>query len=625
MPATRSRVRGVAPSPPPRPAPETHVPKHPGPPADRWAFALPALALAAAVFAQVIGFDFVNWDDDVNVLENRGVLTGDWRAIWTETVIGNYNPLAISTFAVEHALVGLAPALYHATNLGLHLACVALVFALGRRTGLGPAAAGLLAGLFAVHPMRVESVAWVTERKDVLFGALYLAALVRYEGRRRRGARGSWFWGVAALFALSLLAKIQAVSLPLAMLCLDYLRQPGLQGGPTWAGAWRREVVAKAPYFAMSLAVGLAGVYFLGESGSLTEATDYTAFDRLAVGAYAFATYLGKAVWPAVMSPLYPYPASLPWEAYASLPAVAALAAAAAWAARRGYVAAVFALAFFAVNVVFMLQVVGAGQGFLADRFTYIGYAGLFWGLAYGAQVLARNRALRRPLALGLAAYVLALAATAHRQAGIWRDGEALWAHVAELYPRSATALGNRAQWIQRRGRVDEALALYGEAIAAEPGRGTYHNSRGKLHFDAGRVPRALDDYDAGIAVEPDLAELHVNRGAALASLGDYPAAEEALARGLALEPGDFNGLLNRSLLRYTTGRVEEALADYDELLRQRPERHDLWQERGSIRASRGHTAGGIADLREALRRAPDEATRRRYATILGDLEAGAR
>ena len=288
---------------------------------------------------------------------------------------------------------------------------------------------------------------------------------------------------------------------------------------------------------------------------------------------------------------------------------------------RRGWIAPAFALAFFTVNVVFMLQVVGAGQGFLADRFTYVGYAGLFWGFARAAEGLAQNQRLRRPLGLGLGAYVLLFAFTAHGQTKIWRHGGTLWAHVSELYPRAATALGNRAQWLRRAGRTEEALALYGEAIAAAPNTGTHYNSRGKVLFDRGQVEAALTDYDAGLAIEPTLAELHINRGAALASLGEVVPAERALARGLELEPGNFNGLLNRSLLYYNTGRPEAALADYDELLRQRPERHDLWRERGAIRVGLGQRAAGLADFAEAVRRAPDAATRADYSVMLEDLQ----
>ena len=576
-------------------------------------YALPAVLLALVVFGQTLAFDFVNWDDELNVLENRGVTTFDLRAIWTQTVIGNYNPLPITTFAVEHALVGLDATLYHATNVALHLANVVLVYLLGRRLRLDAVPAGLLAVLFAVHPMRVESVAWVTERKDVLFAAFYFGALLLYERRRQAGAPGSWHWGIGALFALALVSKIQAVSLPLTMLCFDYLR-----GGRLTL----RDVLAKWPYFAMSLAVGLLGIYFLGRDGSLDDATDYTFVGRLAVGAYAYVVYLVKSVLPYEMSPLYPYPAELPWQAYASFVGVAAAAGSVLVGYLRGWRAWTFGLALFTVNVVFMLQVLGAGQGYLADRFTYVGYLGLFWLVAYGVQALTRARpGLAVPVRVGVGVYVLVLAVVAFRQTKIWTDGGTLWTHVAALYPEAGTAHGNLGQFLRKQERIDEALAAYARAIAADPTSGTYLNSRGKLLFDRGDAQGALADYSLGLERSPELAELHINRGAAYAQLGQYNDAERDLKAGLALEPDNFNGLLNLSLLLYTTQRYDEALALYDQMLDLRPERLDLLQERGSLKVSAGRREEGIADVREAIRREADVGKRARYQGVLDQLE----
>jgi len=578
-----------------------------------WKYLAPALLLGLIVFAQTAGFDFVNWDDDLNVLENRGVTQFELKQIWTETVIGNYNPLPITTFAIEHALVGLDASLYHITNVALHLINVVFVFLLGRRLRLDALAAGLLAVLFAIHPLRVESVAWVTERKDVLFAAFYFGALLLYEKRRQQGISGNWHLGIAALFALALVSKIQAVSLPLSMLCLDYLRQRELKLG---------DILAKAPYFAMSLAVGLAGIYFLGADGSLEDATTYTFLDRLAVGAYAFSVYLVKAVLPYEMSPLYPYPARLPWEAYASFGVVLAVLGFLWVGYQRKWSAAVFGLGFFAVNVVFLLQVLGAGQGFLADRFTYVGYFGLFWLMAYGAQRLLASRAGNtRPAVLaGLGIYILVLSLIAFQQTKIWANGGTLWAHVAAIYPSAATAWGNHGLYERDLGNVAEAERLLTRAIEVSPKRGAYLNSRGKLYFDRGDTELAIADYTEGIRREPDLTELYNNRGAAYAKTGRYSEAEADLALSLEREPDNWNGLLNRSLLLYTQGNLQAAVLDYNKLLEQRPERHDLWQERGSIRAALGEVAEGKADLDEAIRRANTREQEVRYAEIKASL-----
>ena len=586
----------------------------------RWVYLLPALGLGVLVFAQTLGFDFVNWDDDVNIVENRGVTTFDLGHIWTETVIGNYNPLTITTFAIEWALVGKSAALYHFDNLWLHLLTVGFVYFLGLRLRLGSMAAGLLAALFAIHPMRVESVAWVTERKDVLFGAFYFAALLVYERHRQRGSVGqpdgspagrlaSWHWGVAALFALALLSKIQAVSLPLAMICLDYLRQRELRWG---------EVLAKAPYLAMSLAVGLLGVYFLNRDGSLEDATTYDVVDRIAVGAYALVVYLVKAVLPYEHSPLYPYPSRLPVQAYVSIGLAVATVGLLVWGWRRGWVALTFALGFFLVNVVFMLQVLGAGQGYLADRFTYVGYFGLFWGMAYGAQRLVASGKVPG-VRVGLAVYVVLLTALAFGQTRIWRDGDTLWAHVAELYPNTSTAYGNRGLWLRERGQTAEALALFTRAIEADPRDGAYLNSRGKLHFDEGRVDEAIRDYTTGIEREGELGELYINRGAAYAAQGDYARAEADLAEGLRLDPDNFNGYMNRSLLFYTMGRIDDALRDYDWMLREQPERHALWHERGAIKIANGRIDEGRADVARAIEIAGGDPAAAEYRATLAE------
>ena len=577
-----------------------------------WLYLLPALVAALVVFGQTVGFDFVNWDDELNVIDNRGVTTFDLQAIWTETVIGNYNPLPITTFAIEHALVGLDASLYHATNLVLHLINIALVFFLGRRLRLEPVAAGILALLFAIHPMRVESVAWVTERKDVLFTAFYFAALLVYARRRQAGASGSWFWPVGGLFLLALVSKIQAVSLPLTMLCFDYLRQGKLS---------LRDGLAKAPYFLMSLLVGLAGLYFLGRDGSLDDATTYTFIDRLAVGAYAYAVYLIKAVMPYEMSPLYPYPAKLPWQAFASFGVVLATLGLLVVGYLRDWRNLVFGVALFSVNVVFMLQVLGAGQGYLADRFTYVGYLGLFWLMAFAIQQLVAQRSsARMAIYAGVGVYLLVLTTLSYRQTQIWQNGGTLWSHVSKLYPRAGTAHGNLGQYLAKQGDVQAAMLAYGKAIEVDPKSGAYHNSRGKLQFDQGNSTAAIADYSAGITREPELAELYINRGAAYAKTGRYPEAERDLDQGLTLDPENFNGLLNQSLLLYTTQRYDEALQVYDDMLRRRPERVDLLQERGAIKAAVGDIAGAQADMTAAIRQEQDPAVRARYQQTLDQL-----
>jgi tetratricopeptide (TPR) repeat protein len=580
-----------------------------------WLFVLPAILLTLVVFGQTMGYDFVNWDDDVNILENRGVTTFNLKTIFTETVIGNYNPLPILTFAIEHAMVGTKAGLYHFNNLWLHLLNVVLVYFLGRRLKLDQVPAALLACLFAIHPLRVESVAWVTERKDVLFTAFYFGALLLYEKHRQSGKQSSWHWGVGGLFILALFSKIQAVSLPLSMICLDYLRDDKFKLTAPFS-LRLHPVLAKAPYFLMSLAVGLLGVYFLGRDGSLTDATNYNFIDRLAVGAYAYAVYLVKAIIPYEMSPLYPYPSKLPVQAYLSFAVVLAAVGVMIVGYMKQWRGITFALVFFTVNVMFMLQVLGAGQGYLADRFTYVGYFGLFWGMAYLFQQVLAKKAMKKGLLAGVGVYLLVLTVVSFQQTRIWRNGGTLWTHVSKLYPKAGTAHGNLAMFLRDGGETELAMGLYKKAIEVDPKSGSYHNSLGKLYFDNNRDADAIAQYSAGINVEPTLGELYINRGAAYAKTGKYREAEIDLNKGIELEPDNFNAYLNRSLLYYTQGRLNESLADYDIMMRMRPENHDLLQQRGAIKVSNGDVAGGKADIQAAIKlagRSPEAAKYQEY------------
>ncbi len=348
-----------------------------------------ALLITAIAFFPSLANDFVNWDDDVNLLDNPNLEAFDWehiKAIFSSTVMGGYNPLSIFTLAIEKNFFGLNPKVFHTTNLLLHICCVYLVFQILLAMKLSPMAAFIGALLFGIHPMRVESVAWVTERKDVLFGVFYLGAMFTYIQSLLKPKRKNYFlyWTIG-LFVFSLLSKIQAVALPLSLLALDYYFKRPI--------SWKL-LLEKIPYFALSLAVGLLGIYFLSEAKTLDSTTTFNFFERLLIGAYSFCIYGIKLIFPYEMSPLYPYPAKMPWPVYlAPLGVLATLY----WfyvAFKKNWRAQVFGLAFFAFNIFFVLQILGAGQGYKADRFTYIPYFGLFFMAAYAFQELLKRNLL---------------------------------------------------------------------------------------------------------------------------------------------------------------------------------------------------------------------------------------
>ena len=569
-------------------------------------FSLPLLAvllITTLVFSGTLSNDFVNWDDDVNILENDNLndftAQNVGRIFHPEygRVIGNYNPLPIFTFAVEKAIFGLNPTVFHFTNLLLHLCCVFLVWLLGRRLGLSVWAAAFLALLFGIHPMRVESVAWATERKDVLFGVFYFGAMLTWL-RYLTDKGKKYFLATLGLFVLALFSKIQAVSLPLTLLVLDYWQKRDLRF---------KLLIEKIPFFALSLVFGLAGIYFLGEDGSLEDATKYTFLERLLVGAYSYCVYLVKAVVPYRMSPMYPYPASLSGAFYAAPAAVAVVAALFFYAFKKNWRVTAFSIAFFTVNVMFVLQILGAGQGYIADRFTYIPYFGLFFGAAWGVDYLLKNKPqMKTAVAAACAVLFLAYAATTYQQVKIWKNGLTLWTHVLKYYDYVTTPWVNLGHYHRDLKQRDKALQYYSKALDINGKKGEIYNSRGKLYFDSGQNDLALADFEKAVQFSPEVAEIHINRGAAYGMGGDFDKALENINAGLAIDPRHKNGLLNRSKIYMMRNQAAEAQADHKIILELDPNNADIWFEYGQTQNLLGDPAAGLQSMNRAVELNPN-------------------
>ncbi len=561
------------------------------------------LVATAIAFIPSLMNDFVTWDDDVNILKNPNLQVFDWRSIksiFTDTVIGNYNPLSILSLAIEKAVFGLNATVIHVNNLILHLICVFFVYKIGIQLKLSPIAAGIVALLFGIHPMRVESVAWVTERKDVLYGVFYFAAIYNYIqyihfDKKKKG----YLWLTIGLFILSLLSKIQAVALPLSLLAIDYFLKRELSF---------KLILEKIGFFLLSLITGLMGIFFLSKEGSLDQATDYNFLERIMVGGYSYIVYLAKFIFPYEMSPLYPYPSVIGWEFYAATALVLPLIIGLYYAFKKKKTVILFGLAFFTFNVVFILQVVGAGQGFIADRFTYVPYFGLFFLIGYYYQQLSLKPAFKQGLTLGLGAYLLVFGVMTWQQNKIWKNGGTLWTHVLKYYNKIDTPYSNRAQFYRDQGDINKALADYTKAIEINPDKGSTYNSRGKTYFDLGGpqndrnlVQQAIADYTKGIEFAPDLGELYANRGAALGYLGQNQAALVDLNKAIELEPDKPGGYANRSLLYMQSGNYELAIQDHTAYLSINPYDAEVWYERGLGKSRLDQHEAAIADYNQAL------------------------
>ncbi len=568
--------------------------------------ALGILIMTAIAFQPTLNNKYTNWDDDKNFSENELITTINDKTFWDNSkqifksdVIGNYNPLTIFSFAIEQKIFSdkSRPFWRHFNNLVLHLITTFFVFWIGYRLRLGILGAAALALLFGLHPMRVESVAWVTERKDVLFGAFYMAALYYYVKGKQEGFSGKRHTIIAICFVLSLLSKIQAVFLPLSMILVDYLLSK--EGKITM-----KNILTKTPYLLGSLIIGLVNIYFLKKQGSI-ETQNYTGISRLFIGSYSLIVYYIKAIFPFRLSPLYPYPASLNWMFYASILSFVATAGGLFYTYKKRMREWFFGIGFFIVNVFMLLQILGAGQGFLADRFTYIAYFGLFYIMAYYLNKLATNKPkLKTPIIAGIAIVSLVMASMTFQQSKIWKDSGTLWTHVLKYYKNSTLPWGNRANFYRDSGKTNAALSDYSQVIRLDPKKPEPYNSRARLYFNYNQrdsLLKALTNYNKAIELKPTDVEYVVNRGATYAKLGDLQNSMLNLNQAEKIDPSFANIYLNRSVIYNQQKDLPNALKDIDKYLALKPNYPDMWYEKARIHNTSQQPAEGLAALNRAI------------------------
>jgi len=568
-----------------------------------------AAALLITLFAFLPSFDnqYVNWDDDKNFYENEEVITINsdnfWkntREIFTGDVIGNYNPLTIFSFALEERFVSQEsrPFVRHLNNFLLHAGCVIFIFLIGARLGLGLWGATFIALLFAVHPMRVESVAWVTERKDVLFGFFYLGAFYYYLRGKQEGFGTKDWLLITLFFILSLFSKIQAVFLPVSMVLLDYYLSKDAKLTVT-------SILTKVPFFIGSLIIGIVNILKLKAYGTVGE-QEYEGISRLFIGSYSLVIYYIKALIPFRLSPLYPYPSSLDWTFYVSIISFVGTAAYLILAYRKKWRVGFFGVAFFMANVFMLLQILGAGQGFLADRFTYVAYFGLFFIMAYYLNKAINDKpSLKLPL-LGVAGLMIATySLMTYNQNKIWKNSGTLWTHVLKYYENSTLPWGNRANYYRDTGKTSLALSDYNKVISLDPSQHRPYNSRARLYFNFNNrdsLMKALDNYNKAINLQPGNVEYRVNRGATYAKLGDGQRALQNLNEAEQIDPSFANIYLNRSVIYNQDGQRELAIKDIDKYLSIKPNFPDLWYEKANLHNSLQQDTQGFEAISKAIK-----------------------
>lgn len=568
-------------------------------PARIWPPYLLVLLASLATFLPALQNGFVNWDDYRFVVDNpniRGLGGAQLLAMFTSFVDGNYIPLTQLSFAINYALHGLAPAGFHFTNMLLHGLNAALVLYFLRRLGGGRFTSVVGALLFALHPLRVESVAWATERKDVLFALFYLLALLaylRYQDTRRYPHLALVF----LLFVLSGLAKQMAISLPVILLVLDYTRARRFS-----AGIW----LEKIPFVIATL--GLVAVAYLGQHSteSILKGTQYTPLHRLLLSCNSLVMYLKGILWPSSLCCVYPYPKDVVAEAAYTPFVVITLAALLFWRGRTFKPWHAGPL-FFVVSLAPVLNVVPAGSQMVADRFTYLPSVGLsFLAVALLDRGWPRWSRRGRQAATSVITLILVLLAIlTWNRTRVWRNDLTLWTdtiqkapdsfiaqsnlalahmnqgdyekavplfgHAIAISPTLSDSYHNRGQALRHLGKLDEALADFTMALTLEPEKAVYWFNRAEVYFDREDLPKALTDYDRALELDPTMAAAWLSRGIAHGMQGDFSAAISDFTRLLDLDPRQLDARFNRGKAYFESRQLDAALQDFNAIVEQDP------------------------------------------------------
>jgi Flp pilus assembly protein TadD len=532
-----------------------------------------AIALVTVVvFFPVLDARFVNYDDPVYVYENPPVregLSGETlRWAWTTGAAANWHPLTWMSHLLDVSLFGLKPAGHHGTSLLLHAVNAALLFVLlERATGRrGPAA--VVALLFALHPLHVQSVVWVAERKDVLSTLFWFAATWAYLWYAERPSAPRWA-AVTVLFALGLTAKPMLVTLPFALALLDFW--PLSRWAQADGAARRRLVLEKVPWLLLAAASSVV-TYLVQRAGRAVGGFEqYPLGTRLANAVLACGAYLRKTLWPSDLAVFYPHPGThVPWAAVAAWALVLLGVSAAALVLRRSRPWLFVGWFWFAGTLIPTLGLVQVGEQAMADRYTYVPLVGLFLVVAWGAAELVPGRTAQAVLA---SVAVLACAtATRVRELPAWRDSASLWTRALHVTRDNYTAMLNLSALRIEQGRIRDAGALLREAVRLRPDNSMIRSNLGLVLTHLGESDEAAVHYRRALELEPNYPEAHSNLGFWLA----------------------------------TKGRREEAVAHWKEAIRLEGEYAAPWYNWGSLLAREGQWAEAEEKLRRAIALRPD-------------------
>jgi Tfp pilus assembly protein PilF len=589
------------------------------------------VAVTLAVYWPVTRCEFLNYDDPEYFASNPHVLAGltAGNVVWAFTTgqTGNWHPLTWLSLMLDRELSGPGPAGPHFTNLLFHLANTVLVFLLLWRLTAATWRSALVAALFALHPLHVESVTWISERKDVLstfFGLLTLIFYTRYA----QGVTGDkcgvtrpesipsrvtchvsrFRWLALLFFTFSLMSKPMLVTLPLVMLLLDWWPLGRVSSVECRVSRARHLVVEKVPFFILSMISCVVTFIVQQKGGAVVTLMKISLAGRIENAFVSYACYLGKTFWPVNLAVLYPHP--IHWDAglvVFSLMLVIGLSVAAVWLG-RGFPFAFTGWFWFVGTLVPVIGLVQVGIQSMADRYTYVPLIGVFTILVWGLGAVCARRRVPRPLIIFLAMTVLVACAFRTRdQLRHWQNDETLFRHALAVTKNNYLAYNNLGTWLSKTGQIAEAMDCFHKSLQINPDNADVLYNLGNAFAKLSNWDAAINNYQHALQITPNQPDVLDNLGFALAAKKQFADAVVCFEAALKLDPDNADAHNNLATVLFIQKNTNEAVRHFREALRITPDNPQIYVNLGDALVKQGQTAEAMRCYQEALRRKPGD------------------
>lgn len=573
------------------------------------------------------GNDFVDWDDITYIKENLYILNPSWSNAWLflkSSYFGNYHPLTMWSYMANVALFGKDASSIIITNVLLHALNSCMVLYLAYRLAGRSLWVGVLTALFfAIHPLHVESVTWVSERKDVLYGGFFIGACISY-WTYLTAKKQIWYALTLVLFLLSCLSKPAAVVLPLVLLLLDNWHKRPLTQTKVW--------IEKIPFFAFSLLFGLiaaniqSGGNFYGALPSLSEkafaisSIDFSLWQRIQIASYGFVVYMFKLFVPYGMAAYHPYPSVFTNAVFIICPIIVFLLLAATLYTRKYTNTLFWSVAFYTLTIALVLQFVSVGSAIIAERYTYIPYIGLLFGVFYGLNGLVlRKPLLKMPITIAAAVVSLAFATSSYQYIQTWKNSITLWDNVINLYPDVAKPYALRGTFKGKSGDLAGSLKDFEHALALDTTYAPTYEGLGNIYGAQGQAPKALQMFEKAIKLDPKNGKSYYNRAMANVQLNRLELVLPDLDQALALAPNSTPDIQSlRGFVQIQQKQYDAAIASYNQVIQLRPDANAYYYQ-GIAYLNNNQSEKARANFLKALQLNPKLSEAQQYLDKMGN------